>query len=1125
VKQVGDTLKSGGMQALLGDGPKGWQQEARTASANARAADAKPRRVQQMVEKGKGSRPEPGASNPKAESANKQNPVRVQRMEDGGRDAVSKYVDALNRATTVEEARAISQKAASELTSTQMNQAGSKIPFGAKGHPNGVDVVDGHLDARRSMPDVKAAREAENARVAAAKAAKSQGSMFGEASTKDKIAAANRAQEAKGRTGNPMNEGLFGSGKLQADLVDMAKQNGDLGSRKLTWATNGGVNTHLGLTKEAAEKLAIDLKSSGYAPKVEVEHGKNPGWSDEARSASTEARKAAPKVKKGPQIPAELLPNKEGKVRAFHGTPNDVKDFDFKFRDSYHFTPRRDAAEGYSKQQLPSVIHPDTKSPTPRVIEAELTMKNPLVVNRRKLGDVVKARNTKAVLAAGHDGVILWDPKNSTGRETEYIAMKKEQIKILGKAERNARYSDVPQTIEKGTGHGGTKIPPRPANIPAPDLTPKPMEAAAAAANEARKVSDAERAGRINRLQNRAGGGGLDGEAAEKFVKENLAKLEALDAQRARDMLHEAETARKTREAAKPAPAAPTPKLAASSPASLKSLRGMQINAMLHDMSLAQSGTRAQKEARIAKAMEGSNINRNTVDFYAKNPVEAAKTMGKVKTARAAPVQKSTSSGWSKSMSAQTHAIATKPPRSSDAKPITEVDRLEARQGDFAGAEKKPNSGLRGTQNAANRDAIIKNRKANAKPKDQDKRTKEGKAAAAEKQRVHVARQVAMGEMIDRMYDTRKPAPVDHAKLGQVRLDTAKAQAAIAKSTGSKAFAAAGLYNVNEANKRWNAAEGKPQGKRAAAAEAYKAKFGYAPPSGMSSGPMKRWTDSPMKVGPGQPGDPAYERVADQAQNRALDAMSKSSGKKSGTAPAEKPAVPAKSGGKKGGKALGLLAPVAIGAAALVAANRSAEAGESKGKQVQAAGTEAAKGAGVMAAFVGGSALAVKGLMKAGVTAAKAIPGVGLALMAGGAVHGAVTAEKGERLKGAARGAWDMSLPGMVANTAIAGKEAYDSTKARLSAPAGPVNGRLTGDQQAKYAAANSNFAAARKAAASMPSDHVDKDKGWSNAARIAAYQAKAEKRGFDPNNVPYGGKPQNGPSQWAGPPDTKKPR
>lgn len=236
-------------------------------------------------------------------------------------------------------------------------------------------------------------------------------------------------------------------------------------------------------------------------------------------------------------------------------------------------------------------------------------------------------------------------------------------------------------------------------------------------------------------------------------------------------------------------------------------------------------------------------------------------------------------------------------------------------------------------------------------------------------------------------------------------------------------------------------------------------------------------------------------------------------GQKTGQPVAEKPATTANPAGQKTGagkKALGLLAPVAIGAGALIAMNQSAKAGESKVDQLKTGSIEAVKGTGVLAGFAAGTAVVAKGFMKLGMTAAKAAPATQAVLMAGGAIHGAATAKPGERMKGAAKGAWDMSLPGMVVNTGIAVKEAVKSTADRT-----PVNGRLS-DQQAKaYASASARFATMRGAA--QETDGTAKAKGWSNAARIGAYQARAAKNGFDPTNMPYGGKPENGPDKWQG--------
>lgn len=137
---------------------------------------------------------------------------------------------------------------------------------------------------------------------------------------------------------------------------------------------------------------------------------------------------------KKPAPPSEILPNANGQITVLHGTSNTFEKFDFGFRDQYYFAPvsRPEQAAGYgkSKSNIPSTLHPNQSVATPRLIEAELTMKNPWVVDRRKLGDVVKARDVAEVAKRGHDGVILWDSLNPKGRETEYIATQKTKITI-----------------------------------------------------------------------------------------------------------------------------------------------------------------------------------------------------------------------------------------------------------------------------------------------------------------------------------------------------------------------------------------------------------------------------------------------------------------------------------------------------------------------------------------------------------------------------------------------------------------------------------------------------------------------------------------------------------------------
>jgi predicted RNA methylase/ribosomal protein S18 acetylase RimI-like enzyme len=165
--------------------------------------------------------------------------------------------------------------------------------------------------------------------------------------------------------------------------------------------------------------------------------------------------------------------------------------------------------------------------------------------------------------------------------------------------------------------------------------------------------------------------------------------------------------------------------------------------------------------------------------------------------------------------------------------------------------------------------------------------------------------------------------------------------------------------------------------------------------------------------------------------------------------------LPPKGGTGIKGKVMGLMAPVAIGSAALIAMNESAKAGETTGQQVKAGSIEAVKGGAVMGGFVAGTIAITKGLTKAGLTAAKAVPATQAILMAGGAIHGAVTAKPGERMKGAAKGAWDMSVPGMVVNTYEAGKAAYHSTADRLSSPS-----RMTTEQAQHFNQANAAYKA-----------------------------------------------------------------
>jgi hypothetical protein len=151
----------------------------------------------------------------------------------------------------------------------------------------------------------------------------------------------------------------------------------------------------------------------------------------------------------------------------------------------------------------------------------------------------------------------------------------------------------------------------------------------------------------------------------------------------------------------------------------------------------------------------------------------------------------------------------------------------------------------------------------------------------------------------------------------------------------------------------------------------------------------------------------------------------------------------------RGKKALGILGPVAVGAAMLAAANDAKAAGTSETVEAGKAGAVAG---GAMVAFTGATALAVKGVMRAGVSAIKAVPIVNGVMIAGGAIHGALTAEPGHRLAGAAKGAWGMSIPGMVVNTA---KDVTHAVADRVA---------LENAQKAKFASANATYTAMKSA-------------------------------------------------------------
>lgn len=401
--------------------------------------------------------------------------------------------------------------------------------------------------------------------------------------------------------------------------------------------------------------------------------------------------------------------------------------------------------------------------------------------------------------------------------------------------------------------------------------------------------------------------------------------------------------------------------------------------------------------------------------------------------------------------------------------------------------EQVAGSGLRGTQNPENLKAIIANREALAKLSMPQLK------ALAKEAGVKMARsKAAMVESLSQRVTPVSKAEAAGKPVKKIRTDTT-----LVESAKSASITIPDMSGQKPDKTPWQ----KLVAETEAAQKARMAAGGTAPERrGADTSKPTDYQKSLDQTGKRQTayqGDPGAEGKP-TAKSRA-QLIREAKGKIPG---AEK--METRTLAKRLGYSLKYALPVGIAAGALIAMNQSAEAGESSGKQVLEGAKAAGTGAAVAAGFIGGSALAVKGLMRAGLAVTPAGWAVQGVLMAGGAAYGAITAKPGERLKAAAKGAWDMSLPGGLVNTGIAIKEAATSTKARMAA--GPT--RLTPEQQVAYAAAAKQKVA--QLAANRADAAADKSPGWTNAARIAA----AEARGAVV--LPYGGDPSKGPQQWA---------
>lgn len=145
-----------------------------------------------------------------------------------------------------------------------------------------------------------------------------------------------------------------------------------------------------------------------------------------------------------------------------------------------------------------------------------------------------------------------------------------------------------------------------------------------------------------------------------------------------------------------------------------------------------------------------------------------------------------------------------------------------------------------------------------------------------------------------------------------------------------------------------------------------------------------------------------------------------------------------------------------------------------------AGGVTAGVGYGVMKAIGG----AMKVAAKVAPRIAPALGPVGIVAGVGMMGYGAWQGYKRHGVKGAALGA--------------VGADAILDVK---SPAAGPVNGRLSAEQQKQFETANAAFNAMKAQPIAASSG------GWSDESRIAAYVARMENAGKTPENMPYGGR------------------
>lgn len=812
-------------------------------------------------------------------------------------------------------------------------------------------------------------------------AADGQASMFGEPTTKDKLDAKARGMEAKGRTGDAANHGLFGSGMQQTDLVDMAKAAPKPFDAKQWQAdrdarikeSRAAGNKHLDVLPRAVEGMrgvefhnVHDPKERGVVRTVANTGDVVVDWADKYSADKNLAETV-----------------KEGKKTASRSwlAPTDLKDYVSGKPAGWSDAARAASAEARGVA-APGEAKPETSSR-----------------KGKKAADLARIKSEiRDTLGPNGDG------KHRRTNGDPITAAKAE----LAALERAA--SDRSMSNDRYARSG---------QMAADNAAIDAARQKVAAASPAKPMSAADRALHISahteaiaRHERLAAGAVNDPEQA----KMHLANAEASRAKLAA-VSGDSEAPKPTKtKAAKASKAAPFSNLITQKPAGAKV--GGKTYAGIPASSPLGKALEGPKGAEVSKAVDALRGSIN--DVLAKNkpsPAVAAAKAGNVKalatalgtnTTRASEVLKGYKAG--KVSDARIDTLAPKPKA---AAPVT------------AGGEPA------GWSDAA-RDASAKARgvalPGEAKPEKAAKAPAAPRAPKGFKGRENKLKFVGTSSTLER-------GAVD------VYLDKRSGLSYVADRKGAMDTSGRPL-GMRQSPSGIDLAAAKHNKEHRFHSTAQRATADSFAPFTPAAAPKAKAKAAPMNA-------------AAKAPSAATDVP-----------------VVAKAEPHKGtpirSKSLGVLAPIGI-AAAMVAASRDAKAeGASPSGQVGAAVKEGATSAAVMGGFMGAAAIATKGLMTAGMAAVKAVPVVQAAMIAGGAIHGAVTAEPGKRLQGAARGAFDMSLPGMVWNTGAAVAEAAKDRP----------DGRMTKEQATRFEAESSAFEGIREQASAEAGQGM---KGFAN--------------------------------------------